>query len=109
MVLMFCAFDGKPFILRLHGGAEVLERRDPGFAELRPRFPDLPGLRAIIRLDIERIADSCGWTVPLYEFQGARDYYDNADKLGTEGLRTAQIAANMVSIDGLPELTEPSV
>lgn len=110
LVMMFCAFEGKPFILRLHGRAEVLEKDHPDFAALLPRFPTLPGMRSMIRLEISRIADSCGWTVPLYEFAGSRDYYDNyADKLGRDGLRKAQLAANMTSIDGLRGLDAPSV
>jgi hypothetical protein len=110
MVMMFCAFDGKPFILRLHGTATVVEVADAEFGELKKRFPDLPGMRAIIRLDVTRIADSCGWTVPLYEFVGTRDYYDNyARKLGAEGLRAGQLAANMRGIDGLPGLAQLSL
>jgi hypothetical protein len=110
MVMMFCAFEGKPLILRLHGRGEVLETDHPEFAGLLPRFPELPGMRAIIRLEILRIADSCGWNVPLYEFVGSRDYYDNyVEKLGPEGIRQAQLAANTSSLDGLPGLTKPSL
>jgi len=110
MVMMFCAFEGKPFILRLHGRGRVLENGQPEFASLLERFPALPGMRAIICLDITRIADSCGWTVPLYDFSGTRDYYHNyAEKLGPDGLRKGQLAANMTGIDGLPGLARPSV
>lgn len=109
MVMMFCAFDGSPFILRLHGRGEVLERAHPQFAELAEGFPALPGLRSIIRLQISRIADSCGWTVPIYDHVGSRDYYDNyAEKLGVDGMREAQLAVNMRSIDGLAGLDGPS-
>ncbi|MGD8418429.1 MAG: pyridoxamine 5'-phosphate oxidase family protein [Pseudomonadales bacterium] len=105
LVIMFCAFEGKPFILRLHGRAEVLEPGQASFAELARRFPDPAGRRAIIRLHVNRIADSCGWTVPLYEYRGVRDYYDNhAARLGPEGIRRAQIAGNATSIDGLTGL-----
>ena len=110
MVMMFCAFEGRPLILRLHGTGDVLESRHPEFAQLIDRFPELPGARSIIRLNVSRIADSCGWNVPLYEHVGSRDYYDNyAEKLGKEGLREAQLASNMASIDGLTGLEEPSV
>jgi hypothetical protein len=109
LVIMFCAFAGRPFILRLHGRAEVLERAHPEFDALASRFPVLPGSRSIVRLSVRRIADSCGWTVPLYEFVGVRDYYDNhAAKLGPEGIRQGQLAANMRSIDGLRGLDGPS-
>lgn len=110
MVMMFCAFENRPFILRLHGRGEVVETHDERFPALAAHFPELPGMRAIIRLEISRISDSCGWTVPLYEFAGTRDYYDAyAEKLGVEGIRKGQLAANMTSIDGLPGLEKPSV
>ena len=110
MVIMFCAFEGKPLTLRLHGKADVLEVDHPEFGSLSARFPDLPGARSIVRLTALRIADSCGWTVPLFEYAGTRDYYDNyADKLGAEGLRKGQLAGNMRSIDGLPGLAKPSL
>lgn len=110
LVCMFCAFEGKPFILRLHGQGSVIESADDDFPTLRAHFDDLPGVRSIIRLDITRIADSCGWNVPLYAYEGTRDYYQNyADKLGPEGIREGQLASNMRSIDGLPGLKEPSL
>jgi len=109
LVMMFCAFEGRPFTLRLHGLGEVLQRSHPEFDTLAGHFPTLPGMRAIIRLSIQRIADSCGWTVPLYDFVGIRDYYDNyAAKVGPQGIREGQLAANMHSIDGLPGLDVPS-
>jgi hypothetical protein len=106
---MFCAFEGKPLILRLHGWGEVFEQDHPRFAELATRFPALPAVRSIVHLSITRIADSCGWTVPLYEYAGTRDHYDNyAASKGPEGIRQAQLAANLTSIDGLPGLAGPS-
>ncbi len=110
LVMMFCAFEGKPFTLRLHGTADGLEVEHPEFNSLRTQFPELPGIRSIIRLNTTRIADSCGWTVPLYEYSGTRDYYDNyAEKLGAKGMREGQLAANMQSIDGLNGLDRPSL
>ncbi len=109
LVMMFCAFEGKPLTLRLHGDAEAIEVDHPEFEGLCNEFPGLPGRRAIIRMHVRRIADSCGWTVPLYDFVGTRDYYDNyAAKLGAEGIRAGQLAANMHSIDGLEGLSKPS-
>ncbi len=110
MVMMFCAFEGKPFILRVHGEGEVVESHQKEFSELKKMFPQLPAARSIVRLKAERIADSCGWTVPLYEHVGTRDYYDNyADKMGEEGIRKGQLASNMASIDGLKGLEQPSI
>lgn len=110
LVLMLCAFEGRPLILRLHGKGSVIEVSDSEFDGLRASFDDLPGVRSIVKLDIERIADSCGWNVPLYRYEGTRDYYQKfADNLGTEGIRAGQLASNMLSIDGLPGLDAPSM
>jgi len=109
MVMMWCAFNGKPLTVRLHGKGEVLENDHPAFAQLRSEFPDLPGVRSIIRLRATRIADSCGWTVPIYEHTGTRDYYDrHAQEKGPEGMRKSQLQGNMQSIDGLAGLSKPS-
>ncbi len=110
MVMMFCAFDGKPLTVRLHGKGEVLETDHPDFAKLRTQFSNLPAVRSIIRLRATRIADSCGWTVPTYEHTGTRDYYDKfAAAQGDEGIRKGQLQGNLQSIDGLAGLAKPSV
>lgn len=109
MVIMFCAFDGRPMIVRLYGQGEVLERDHADFGSLIDLFPALPAIRAIIRLSLTRISDSCGWGVPVYEQTGTRDQLARyAKQLGPDGLRTAQLEANMTSIDGLPGLSKPS-
>jgi len=109
-VLMFCSFTNKPLILRLHGKGEVFESRDPEFGELYPLFPDMRGARAIIKLNVHRVADSCGWGVPQYEFVGNRDTYPRfAAALSDDELRDAQKKSNLKSLDALPALTEPSV
>lgn len=110
LVFMFCAFEGKPFIVRLHGRGTVLETSDDEFHALKTKFDDLPSVRSIIKLNITRIADSCGWNVPLYEYAGERDYYHKySDSLGAEGIRKGQLASNMQSIDGLQGLSKPSM
>lgn len=109
MVIMFCAFEGRPLIVRLHGSGETIERDHADFDDLIGLFPELPAIRAIIRLSITRISDSCGWGVPLYEMTGHRDQLERyAESLGPEGLRDAQLKGNMTSIDGLPGLAKPS-
>ena len=105
IVIMFCAFEGAPKILRLHGRGTVATAADEGYAELIAKFPANPGTRAIIHVDVERIADSCGYAVPVYEFKAPRDILDQwaADK-GAEGVQAYQRANNRRSIDGLPGL-----
>jgi hypothetical protein len=101
IVLMFCAFDGPPRIVRLHGRAEVLPPDHP----LTERF-DLPEhpVRSVIRVDVERIADSCGYGVPLMRFDGKRTQYDAwmDKKLRDDALDAYVAEKNASSIDGLP-------
>ncbi len=109
-VMMFCSYDKMPLIPRLHGRGRVIERSDVEWAALQSHFPDLRAARAIIRLSIHRIADSCGWAVPMYDFKGNRDQYSKyVDKLDDEGMRELQLEYNMASIDELPGLKEPSL
>lgn len=107
IVLMFCAFEGPARIVRLHGTGDVVPVGVPAFAELAARFPDSPGTRAVIRVRVERIADSCGYGVPLYDFRGYRDTLDRwARKQGPDGLAAYRRDNNTVSIDGLPALDD---
>ena len=110
LVMMFCAFEEAPRILRLHGRGEVVEKGDEEFDELQALYPETVGLRSFIKLHVEHIADSCGWGVPLYEYQGQRDTYPRfAERAGVEGIRKGQLKSNMTSLDGLPGLRAPSV
>ncbi len=103
MVIMFCAFEGPPRIVRLHGRSEVVLPDNLEFGALLQRFPDHLGARAIIRLAVTRISDSCGYSVPRYDFVDHRDALDRwSDKKGPEGLADYRREKNRVSIDGIP-------
>ena len=105
ITLMFCAFEGLPRIVRLHGRGEVIEPGDAEFAALAARVPAYPSTRAIIRAELSRIADSCGYGVPLYQYKGERSQIaDWAERKGPEGLRVYQLERNRESLDGLPAL-----
>jgi hypothetical protein len=102
IVFMFCAFEGPPKILRLYGRGEVHQVGSPGFDELRGQFPDLPGSRSIIRVEVHRITDSCGWGVPLYSFEAERDQLPRfAERFSEEETLKIQQTANAKSLDGL--------
>lgn len=107
IVVMLCAFEGPPRIVRIHGRGEVFEPGSPSFAALRPRFPgDAPGVRSIIAIHAERVSDSCGFGVPLYRYEGERKQLGAwAEKKGPEGLREYQLRKNARSLDGLPGLS----
>jgi hypothetical protein len=91
--------------VRLHGRGEVLDPQAPDFAGLREEFSALIGLRSISRVRVTRVADSCGFAVPLYEFVAPRDVLDKySEKLGPAGLAEYRAKKNRLSIDGLPGL-----
>jgi len=103
IALMWCAFEGPPRILRIQGDGEVLDPGHVEFNTLRPLFPDSPTPRAIIVITVRRIADSCGFGVPLLQFQGNRSQLAAwATRKGPDGLARYQQEKNGTSIDGLP-------
>jgi hypothetical protein len=103
IVLMFCAFQGPPRILRLHGRGTVIEPGHAEFPDLAAHFPDYEGTRAIILTEISRISDSCGYAVPLLRYEGERSQLSAwAHKLGTDGLKTYRQQKNRQSIDDIP-------
>jgi hypothetical protein len=73
IIVMFCAFDGPPKIVRLHGRGTVVTEEHPSYGRLLPLFPLHPGTRAFIHIQITRVSDSCGYAVPFFSFQGPRD------------------------------------
>jgi len=107
IVLMFCAFQGAPKILRLHGQGRVVEPHEPGFAALEAHFPAYEGTRAIMVVEITRISDSCGYGVPLLKYEAERTALPAwCRKRGTEGLKIYRQEKNRQSIDGLPGVSE---
>ncbi len=101
ITVMFCAFEGKPLILRLYGHAKVYHQRDDQWAELIRHFPDFTGSRQLIEIDIEMVQSSCGFGVPLYEYQGQREELRWwSDKQGEEGIKAYWEKKNTVSLDG---------
>ncbi|HEV8061757.1 MAG TPA: pyridoxamine 5'-phosphate oxidase family protein [Gemmataceae bacterium] len=103
LTLMFCSFDTQPLILRLYGRGRVVHMRDREWRELHAHFPDYPGERQIILLDIESIMTTCGFAVPLFEFKGHRDQLTEfACKMGDDRMDEYRRQKNQTSIDGLP-------
>jgi hypothetical protein len=109
IVLMFCAFSGPPKIVRLHGTGQVIYPDHSDFSGLQASFPGHAGVRAIIRVKVERISDSCGHGVPLMDFVQHRDLIEkwSASK-GPHGMAEYREAKNRASIDGLPGYAGPS-
>ena len=92
--VMLCSFEGSPKIVRLHGRGEVIPAADPG-----------DGTRAVIRVHVERIADSCGYGVPEMAYVGERPQMGRwRERKGADGIREYVREKNAVSIDGLVAL-----
>ena len=110
IVIMFCAFDGSPKIVRLHGSAEVVQPSHSEFETLSDLFGETHpseklGTRCFVRVNVSRISDSCGYSVPQFDFVCERDVLRKwNEKKGPEGIAAYQQSSNKVSIDGLPGL-----
>ena len=103
IVIMFCAFEGSPKIVRLHGHGTVITPGHVKFEELAKLFPANPGTRAFIHVSLDRVSDSCGYAVPLFDFQGYRDGLDKwALNKGPDKLAEYRATKNHKSIDDLP-------
>lgn len=105
IVIMFCAFEGPPNIVRIHGQGNVVEPDDEGFDEVSKLFPERNGVRAYIKVKATRIADSCGYSIPVYDYKHDRDILDKwVERKGEEGVKQYQQEKNLKSLDGLDGL-----
>jgi hypothetical protein len=103
IVVMFCAFEGAPRIARLHGRGSLITAGQARYEEMAAQFPAHPSTRAFVHVAVERVSSSCGFGVPMLDFQGNRDAIERwAEKQGAEGLKTYRATKNRHSIDGLP-------
>jgi hypothetical protein len=103
ITLMFCAFSGAPNIVRLYGRGRAILPGDPEWEALSAHFPTYPGVRQIIAADIDRVSTSCGYAVPLYNYEGERDTLLKwAERKGEDALVEYRQEKNVSSIDGLP-------
>jgi hypothetical protein len=118
IVVMLCAFEGPPRILRLHGRGEHVLAADPRFPELLERcsFEEPPvaeSRRAIVLVNVTRVADSCGYGVPLMSYEGQRPHQEASSSKrlrtkGPEGFLDYQRKHNAESLDGLPAVELPA-
>ena len=106
MTIMFCAVEGPPLILRLYGNGRILPRNGPDYERiLNENFGGLEplGARQMVRLDFDLVQTSCGYGVPLYDYQGERDTMDRwAEAKGPDGIDAYWHEKNQHSIDGFP-------
>jgi hypothetical protein len=114
ITLMWCAFDGPPNIVRLHGHGEPVFRDDPQFVDLLKHFPAIDesqhGLRAIIVVRAQHIRDTCGYAVPFMTYDSDRDLHgrrfgrEDDSTLGAYFEKKEHVGQ---SLDGLPGLPLP--
>jgi hypothetical protein len=105
IVFMFCSFDQTARIVRLHGTASAYEPGTPEFERLLPYFASNRGMRAIIHAKLNRISDSCGYSVPRYDYRSERPTLEKLMEKKTDAeIRDYQLTRNARSLDGLPGL-----
>lgn len=108
ITLMFCAFDGPANIVRVFGRGEAMSFDDPGFEAAMAALPHIERARGVIKVNIERVADSCGWGVPLFEFKADREQLRRwVEARPFDEWAERRRTANATSIDGLPGLSAP--
>ncbi|MDL5512189.1 pyridoxamine 5'-phosphate oxidase family protein [Arenibacter sp. M-2] len=101
MTVMFCAFEGKPMILRLYGQAKIYHRRDVEFHRYIKLFPENIGSRQIIEMDIDLVQTSCGFAVPFMDYKEERTALNSwSTKQGPAGIERYWENKNTRSIDG---------
>jgi hypothetical protein len=102
MTIMFCAFEGKPLILRLYGQARAIHHKDPEWQQFYGLFDALPGARQIFILDIDLVQTSCGMAVPYLDYVGERELLNNwAERKGETGIQEYWREKNQFTVDGL--------
>ncbi|MEU9865064.1 pyridoxamine 5'-phosphate oxidase family protein [Streptomyces sp. NPDC047971] len=114
ITLMWCAFQGPPNIVRVHGRGEPVFRDDPRWEGLMARFPDIDvtkhGLRAIVVVTAELVRDSCGYGVPFMAYDEDRDLHGRRFAREDDASLSAYFAKKehiASSLDGLPGLPLP--
>ncbi|MBD81149.1 MAG: pyridoxamine 5'-phosphate oxidase [Crocinitomicaceae bacterium] len=103
MTIMFCAFEGAPNILRLYGEASFILPGDNRWDDCISKFPKMLGTRQFFELKIDLIQTSCGFAVPLYEYEGQRDTLTKwSEHKGEQGIRDYWDKKNKISLDDKP-------
>lgn len=103
MTLMFCAFEGKPMILRLYGTAKAYHEHDSFWESHIHRFPEIEGSRQLIDMEFDLVQISCGMGVPYMDYTADRDGLKLwAKKQGKDRIIEYRKKKNSISLDGRP-------
>lgn len=113
LTILFVALEGPPKIVRLHGTGSIILPSDLSkpeneqYSRLFKDCADNIGMRAIVVLNITRVSQSCGFSIPIFEFKSCRTTLDDVtNKKGCEGIREYRKLKNAFSIDGLPSIAQ---
>ncbi|KAI3607147.1 pyridoxamine phosphate oxidase [Moniliophthora roreri] len=120
ITVYFNAFEGPPRIARLLGKGTVYEFGTPEYNSVLSPEQRSPGSRAVIMIDVHKVATSCGYVIPFFEFKSYRTKYDgiaikfedsdiaaqgeNIRTGGEKGLKAYWVNHSQKSIDGLPAM-----
>jgi hypothetical protein len=105
ITVMFCSFTRNSRILRLFGSGRAVRPDDAEFTGLLTHFGGQhAGIRAVILVEVERIADACGFAVPYYELVDERPVLDAHHAQASDEAYARLAQRNRHSIDGLPAL-----
>ncbi len=100
MTIMFCAFEGKPMILRLYGQAKIYHVDDKTYDQYIGLFPKIAGSRQIIEMQVDLVQTSCGYSVPFMDFKEERTQLRSwAEKQGEQRIQEYWKEKNEYSID----------
>ena len=102
ITIMFCNFEQPALILRIYGRGVPVLPQDEGWDALAEHFTMLPGTRQIFRIDVESVQTSCGWGVPLMEFEKERATLPKYHGQANPREWVAKVSTRISSIDGLP-------
>ena len=102
ITIMFCGFDRPALILRIYGRGRPVLPQDADWDEIAQHFTILPGTRQIFDIAIDSVQTSCGWGVPVMEFERERETLKKAHRQSEPEQWLAKTAKRTRSIDGLP-------
>ncbi|MCP4788814.1 MAG: pyridoxamine 5'-phosphate oxidase family protein [Gammaproteobacteria bacterium] len=102
MTIMFCAFSGAASILRLFGTARAIHHNDTDWQEYYELFPESVGARQIFEMQVDIVQVSCGYGVPLMDYQSDRKEITTwTSRHGETGIKKYWHDHNQTTIDGL--------
>lgn len=102
ITIMFCAFENPALILRIYGRGRPVLPQDAEWEQLARHFTILPGTRQIFDIAVDSVQTSCGWGVPVMQFDRERQTLKKAHRQSEPQAWLAEVASSTRSIDGLP-------